>query len=102
MAKVRIHSPEASSSSSPRCRRCRMARRPSWRSRVGLLRPLALPLEEAVHRHDAAALAVGIPKGRQVPDGLALGVDRLSTTLRVIAPMRDQAQRNGSSDTSPV
>src|SRR5437660_1722047 len=45
--------------------------------RVGLLRPLALdrlPLEEAVHRHDAAALAVGIPKGRQVPDGLALGI----------------------------
>src|SRR6516165_7856475 len=61
---------------------------------VWLLCPLALdrfPLEEAVHRHDAAAPAVGIPKRRQVMHSLIFGVDRLSTTRWVLAPIRDQA-----------
>jgi hypothetical protein len=46
---------------------------------------------EAVHRHDAAAPSVGIPKRRQVAHSLIFGVDRLSTTRRVLAPIRDQA-----------
>ena len=61
---------------------------------VGLLRLLpldGLPLEEAVHRHDAAPLAVGVPEGRQVAHGLALGVDRLAAARRVLAPIWDQA-----------
>jgi hypothetical protein len=49
------------------------------------------PLEEAVDRHDAAAPAVGITKARQVPYGLALGVDRFVATRRVIAPIGDEA-----------
>src|SRR5204862_5990983 len=42
-----------------------------------------LPLEEAVDRHDAAAPAVGIAKARQVPHGLAFGVDGLAAARRV-------------------
>src|SRR5262245_11857251 len=61
---------------------------------VGLfcLLPLdRLPLEEAVHRHDTAAPAIGIPKRREVAHSLIFGVDRLSTTCWVLAPIRDQA-----------
>src|SRR5215475_10678321 len=61
---------------------------------VGLfcLLPLdRLPLEEAVHRHNAAAPAVRISKRRQISHGLVFGVDRLSTTCWVLAPIRDQA-----------
>src|SRR6266404_3883331 len=50
-----------------------------------------LPFEEPVHRHDAAALTVGLPEGGQLPHALALGVDRLAAALRIIAPIRDQA-----------
>jgi hypothetical protein len=61
---------------------------------IGLLRPLApdgLPLEEAVHRHDAAALAVGIPERRELPHGLALGVDGFLAPRWVLAPVRNEA-----------
>jgi hypothetical protein len=48
-------------------------------------------LEEAINRHDAAALAVGFVKSRQLPYRLALGVDRLAPTCWVLAPVGDQA-----------
>src|SRR5262249_39516976 len=62
--------------------------------RVGLFRPLTLdrlPFEKAIDRHDASASAVRIAEGRQVANGLALGVDWLSAASRVLAPIRDQA-----------
>ena len=54
-----------------------------------------LPLEEAINRHDASALAIGFVEGRQLPHRLALSVDRLAPAGRVLAPVRDQppAQR---------
>src|SRR5262249_35740200 len=61
---------------------------------VGLLCPLTLDrptLEEAIYWYNAAALTVRIAECRQVPHGLVLGVDRLSTTHWVLAPIRDQA-----------
>src|SRR5262249_31263325 len=71
---------------------------PEWRAvfhcdSVGLLRLLPFdrfPFKETVHRHDAAALAVRIPKRRQSPHSLILCVDRLAATRRVLAPIRDQ------------
>jgi hypothetical protein len=45
----------------------------------------------AINRHDAAALAVGFVKSRQLPYRLALGVDRLAPTCWVLAPVGDQA-----------
>src|SRR5262249_18328454 len=41
-----------------------------------------LPLEESVHRHDAAAFAVRVPERRQRRDSLAFGVDRLVEARR--------------------
>src|SRR5262245_8868982 len=64
------------------------------RDRVGLLGPLpldGLPLEEAVHRHDTAPYAIGIPETGQVSRGLALSVDGLAAASRVTAPVRDEA-----------
>src|SRR5205823_10320429 len=55
-----------------------------------LLTPDRLPLKEAVHRHDAAALAVRIPKRRQIRHSLILCVDQLAATRRVLTPIRDQ------------
>src|SRR5262249_59897287 len=60
---------------------------------VGLLRLLPFdrfPFKETVHRHDAAALAVRIPKRRQIPHSLILRIDRLAATRRVLTPIRDQ------------
>jgi len=57
---------------------------------IGLLGLLAfdcLPLEESIHGHDAPAQAVCIPEGRQSGDGLALGVDGLSASGRVLTPV---------------
>src|SRR5262249_680797 len=70
-----------------------------WRAilhsdRIRLLRRLtldSLPLEETVHRHNAAALAVRIAERGQIPHGFELGVDRLSAAPRIIAPTRDQS-----------
>ena len=75
---------------------------------IRLLGPLTLdrlPLEEAVHRNDAAPLPVSIPKGRQSLHRLAVGVDRsfcgrpwgprTSTGLAPIGAGR--ASRGGSS-----
>ena len=42
---------------------------------------------------NSAAFAVGIPKRRQVPHRLILGIDRFSATLRIIAPIQTPAQR---------
>ena len=36
-------------------------------------------------------LPIGVPERREGPDGLAFGVDRLAATLRVLAPIRDEA-----------
>src|SRR5271166_1784245 len=61
---------------------------------VGLLRPLSLdrlPLEKAIHRHNAAPVTVGVPECRQLVHGLAFRVDRLAASGRVLAPTRDQA-----------
>src|SRR5579862_8753359 len=46
-----------------------------------------LPLEEAVNRDDAAPSAIAMPEGRQTVHGLALGVDLLSTSFWVAAPL---------------
>src|SRR5262249_33944758 len=64
------------------------------RDGVRLLRPLplyGLPLEEAIHRHDTAPCAIGVPKAGQVSDRLALSVDWLAAASRVTAPVRDEA-----------
>src|SRR2546430_800321 len=45
------------------------------RERLLRLLPLdRLPLEEAVHRNNAAMLTIGIPERRQIAHGLALGI----------------------------
>src|SRR5262249_13631704 len=58
---------------------------------LGLLSLNRLPLEKAVHRHDAAPLAVGVPERREPVNGLALGVDWLAASGWVLAPIRNQA-----------
>src|SRR5262249_2581173 len=44
-----------------------------------------------IHRHDAAALAVGVAESRQVPHSLALRVDRLAPACWVLAPVGNKA-----------
>src|SRR5262245_59142075 len=69
-----------------------------WRAilhsdRVGLLCLLTLdrlPLKEPVHRHNAAAQAVGVAERGQVPHRLAFGVNWLSAAVPIIAPIRDE------------
>jgi hypothetical protein len=59
-----------------------------------LLGPHALdgaPLEETVDRHDAAPLSIGFPEHGQLGDVLRLGIDGPAATLRVAAPVWDQA-----------
>src|SRR5215471_924661 len=58
---------------------------------LGLLPLDRLPLEKAVHRHDAAPLAVGVSERREPVNGLALGVDWLAASGWVLAPIRNQA-----------
>jgi hypothetical protein len=58
---------------------------------LGLLSLDRLPLEEAIDRQDAPPFAISLPKRRECPDGLAFGVDRFPATLRVLAPIRDEA-----------
>src|SRR3954467_513531 len=61
---------------------------------VGLFGFLPLdcqPFEKPVHRNDAASRPVGVAERRQAVYALAFGVDRLSPTLRVIAPIRNKA-----------
>ena len=53
------------------------------------------PLEEAVYRDNAAALAICITEGRQLSHGLALGVDRLAPSFRVLAPVGDETPTQG-------
>ena len=50
-----------------------------------------LPLVKSIDRKNAAPPAVGVAKHRQLRDGLALGVDRLASALRVLAPLGDEA-----------
>jgi hypothetical protein len=62
--------------------------------RVGLLRLLALdrlPFIEAVHRENAAAPAIRLPKHWQPVRRLAFGVDRLAPAVRVLAPGGNKA-----------
>src|ERR1019366_4482438 len=62
------------------------------RDRIGLLAALGrLPLKEAVHPHDAAALVVGATEHRLPPDRLRHGVDWLRPALGVAAPGRNEA-----------
>src|SRR6476620_6810774 len=68
------------------------------RNREGLLCLGAFdghPLVETVHGTDAATRSISVAKVRERVHRLALGVDGLATTLRVVAPVRDQtpAQR---------
>src|SRR3954463_14908330 len=61
---------------------------------VGLFGLLPLdchPLEEPVHRNNAASRSVGVAERREGVYSLAFGVDRLSPTLRVITPIRNEA-----------
>jgi hypothetical protein len=57
---------------------------------LGLLPFDRLPLKEAVHGYDAASFAVRIPERRQTPHRLALGIDGLAATLRIVAPIWNQ------------
>ncbi len=57
----------------------------------GLLPFDCLPLEETVDRHDAASLAVRLAECRQGGNRLAFRVDRLSTSTRILAPVRNEA-----------
>src|SRR5215211_1977026 len=62
------------------------------RDRVGLLPALSRhPFIEPVDRQDAAAQPVAVPEHRQACDGLALGVDRLSSALWIFAPVWNEA-----------
>jgi LDH2 family malate/lactate/ureidoglycolate dehydrogenase len=66
------------------------------RDRVRLLTALRrAPLEEAVHRQDAAPARVSVAKSRQAPDRLRLCVDRFATALRVFAPVGNEAPFSG-------
>ena len=53
------------------------------------------PLEEAVYRDNAAALAIRITEGRQLSHGLALSVDRPAPPFRVLAPVGDETPTQG-------
>jgi hypothetical protein len=89
IANVRIHSPEAGSFQFSQMRAAVL-----HGDGIRLLSFLPLdrfPLEKAVHRHDAAALPVRIPECRQIAYRLAFGIDRLTPTRRVVAPIRNQA-----------
>src|SRR5262249_45975273 len=62
------------------------------RNGIRLLGPLPLnrlPLEKAVHRHDAASLSIGVPECGEPVNGLALGVDWLAASGWVLAPIRN-------------
>src|SRR5829696_7303357 len=66
------------------------------RNSVGLLYLHALdrhPLEEAINRHDAAALTICLTEHRQPVDRLRLGVDRRWLRL-VLAPVWDEPPLN--------
>jgi len=71
---------------------------PEWRAvlhgdGIGLLGPLSLdglPLEEPVHRKDASSLPICLPKCWQPRDCLSLGIDRLASAGRVLAPIGNQ------------
>jgi hypothetical protein len=43
------------------------------------------------YRHDAATLPVRIPECRQISYRLAFGIDQLTSTRRIVAPIRNQA-----------
>jgi hypothetical protein len=60
------------------------------------------PLEEAVNRQEAPPLTISLPERGKCADGLAFRVDWFSATLRVLAPIRDEAPAQRTSDTSPV
>src|SRR5580704_10356348 len=81
------------SSSSPITPQGRRASHPSWRWLMAAWRvlPLFAPLEEAVDRHDAAPLGIGITEHRKPCDALSLCVDGPAPTPRVLAPMWAQA-----------
>jgi hypothetical protein len=49
------------------------------------------PLEEAINRHDAASLGIGVAERGQAAHAFSFGVDRPASTLRGCAPMWDQA-----------
>jgi hypothetical protein len=93
IANVRIHSPEA--------RPFQFSHQPADGKRSAVLhgngiRLLSLlafdrfPFKEVVDRYDAAAPAIGFRKRRQSFYRLALGIDRLSPAVRVLAPVRNK------------
>jgi hypothetical protein len=74
-----------------------------YRERLPCLSPLDRhPFEEAIDRKDASATRVGFAEQWQARDCLCCSVHRFAAALRVLAPLQDQAQRNGSNETSPV
>src|SRR6266404_9906965 len=92
IAKVRIHSPEAGSfqfSQMP----ARRARHPSSLSRRGCfaLWPLIAFHSKKPSTGTMQRRLIGIAERRQVPHSLALGIDRLTATCRVFAPIRNEA-----------
>jgi hypothetical protein len=52
---------------------------------------MAYPLEESVDWKDATSLAVRLPKHRQPRDCLGLGIGRLTSARRILAPVRNQS-----------
>ena len=72
------------------------ARDTEWRTilhrdSVGLLAALGRhPFVESVNRQDAAPAPVRFPEHRQPRDCFALGIDRLSPALRVLAPVGNE------------
>jgi hypothetical protein len=100
MAKVRIHSPpRPARSSSPTCPQSRDKRRSSPTPIAmtdGAPFGIRLPLEKAVHRHDAAPRAGGVAKRRQVTRRLALGVNRLAAALPIASSTKSKSKRKSS------
>jgi hypothetical protein len=91
-ANVRIQSPDAGF-----CQFSQMPPMPNWLAvlhddRIGLLGTLAFdgfPFEKAIDRQDAVAPPIGVAKHLQLGDGLAFGVDRLTTAFRVLPSVRN-------------
>jgi hypothetical protein len=61
---------------------------------IRLLRSLSLdclPIEAAIHRHDAASLPISLAEAVQLRACFGLGIDRFASAGRVRAPIRDKA-----------
>src|SRR4051812_10806554 len=98
IANVRIHSPEAGSfqfSQMPPTPKGRPSFMAIAYGCLAFCPLIAIHSKEPVHRNDAASGPVSVAERRQDVYGPAFGVDRLSPTLRVITPTRNEtpAQR---------